>query len=402
MGTNKGVKEKRRRLPFLEPSRLPERGRVTAVRNPVIRAPQATDLSAPVGTVMRPTLTVEIIDSLARGAQTLRENATAVLPVVDEQGRLVGALSSAGLARALAEMNEPTDAVGPFAEPIETLAPYATAAEALRRGEDGRTRVVVDDAGRPVGLVSALELWPRYRKPERPAVIGGMATPFGVYLTSGNVSAGAPWWGLMATGAAMFLMLVAGQVVATFAMEHGLPVAAAPYLAGALFFLFMRLVPLSGIHGAEHQVVNAIEREETLTLDLVRRMPLVHPRCGTNLMVGLSIFSAVFFTEWYPDQEVRLLPAAILGFVFAMPLGSIVQRYVTTRRPSDRQLQDAIRAGEELLRRNSTARQSRANPFQRIWNMGLLQVMAGATSMVALLAALRAATGWHWLPDLTR
>jgi hypothetical protein len=99
---------------------------------------------------------------------------------------------------------------------------------------------VVDDAQRPVGLVSALELWPRHRKPERPAVVGGMATPFGVYLTSGNVSAGAPWWGLMATGAAMFLMLVTGEIVASLAASQGLPVAAEPYLAGALFFLFMR------------------------------------------------------------------------------------------------------------------------------------------------------------------
>lgn len=373
----------------------------TAVLNPLIRAPQATDLAAPVGTFMRPTLTVEAGDSLARGAQTLRENG-GVLPVVDEGGVLRGLLTDAGLARALAEASEPTDAVGPFASAAETIAPYATAAESLRRGEDGRVLVVVDDARRPVGLISAVDLWPRRRTPPRPAMVGGMATPFGVYLTTGSVSAGAPWWALMATGAAMFGVLLVASIVSDLAGRHGMPAVCVPWLTFGLFFLSMRLVPLSGVHGAEHQVVNAIEREEILAPEVVRRMPLVHPRCGTNLMVGLSIFSSIFFTEWYPDQQVRLLPAVILGVVFARPLGSLVQKFVTTKRPTDRQLRGAIQAGSDLLHANATARYASVNPLRRIWCMGLLQVMSGAVVVLGLVTLVKWATHWSWLSDLSR
>lgn len=351
---------------------------------------------------MRPTLTIETVDSLARAAQALRDNGATILPVVDEGGRLQGVLTDAGLARALAEMSEPTDAVASYTEMAETMPPYATAADALRRGEDGRTRVVVDDAERPVGLISAVDLWPRRRTMPRPAMVGGMATPFGVYLTSGNVSAGAPWWALMATGAAMFGMVVSGAVLAEYFGQHGLSDTAIPYVGAGLFFLFMRLVPLSGIHGAEHKVVNAIEREEPLSLDVVRRMPIVHPRCGTNLMVGLSIFLGAFSYRWTDADELRAIVGLLLGAIFAIPLGAYVQRFVTTRRPTDRQLANAIRAGEALLQRNATSRFARATPFHRIWNMGLLQVMAGATLMATLFAAIRTATGWTWLPDLTQ
>ncbi len=389
--------------PVLEPLALLERGKANAVRNPLIRAPQAADLAAPVGTVMRPTLTVETVDSLARAAGTFRENGASLLPVV-EDGRLVGVLTNVGLARALGEASEPTDAVGDFLESTEILPPYATAAEALRRGEDGRTMVVADDAGRVVGLVSAVDLWPRVRVLPKPAMVGGMATPFGVYLTTGNVAAGAPWWGLMATGAAMFAMLITGQTLAEQAVRAGFPAVGVHPLTFGIFFLLMRLVPLSGTHGAEHMVVNAIEREETLSLSTVRRMPLVHPRCGTNLMVGVSIFSAVLFlglSDKISQEEIglRILPAVVLGVVFARPLGSIVQRFVTTKRPTDRQLEGAIQAGRELLERNATASYAASNPFRRIWSMGLLQVMSGALLLAVLIDTLHRATGWTWLPQ---
>jgi CBS domain-containing protein len=392
-------------------------GKATTVRNPLIRAPQATNLSAPVGSVMRPTLTVETVDSLARGASLFRENGASILPVVDGEGRLVGVLSDASLARALAETSEPTDAVGPYAEPAETLEPYATAAEALRRGEDGRTRVVVDDSGRVVGLVSAVDLWPRRRVPPKPSTVGGMATPFGVYLTTGNVSAGAPWWALMTTGAAMLGMLIVGTMIAKAAVDAGLPAAAELPITYLCFLGLLRLSPLSGTHGAEHQVVHAIEREESLTPDVVRRMPRVHPRCGTNVATGISILLAGLFLgvgsniqsnelaskalSTIEDQiSFRALPALIVAVIFARPLGGILQQFIMTKPASDAQMNGAIRAGEELLTRHATARMAAANPFQRIWNMGFLQVIAGAFLAASVIAGIKWATGFTWLPEV--
>jgi hypothetical protein len=350
---------------------------------------------------MRGTLTVEAVDSLVRAAKIFRENGATVLPVVDGAQRLQGILTNASLARALAEASEATDAVANYVEPAETIAPYHTAAEALRQSEDGRTRVVIDDAGRVVGLVSAVDLWPRRRVLPRPSTVGGMATPFGVYLTTGSVSAGAPWWALMATGASMFAMMSAG-----LAVSDGLskvwpktPNSVWLLVTAVVFFVLMRIAPLSGTHGAEHQVVHAIEREEPLTADVVRRMPLVHPRCGTNLIVGLAIFLTL-------QNMKELVPyggtvvALLVAMVFAMPLGSLAQRYITTRQPSEKQLAGAIRAGEELLHRNAEAAYSTAKPFRRIWSMGLLQVMAGAYLMIGLLWLIKLLTKASWIPDL--
>ena len=379
--------------------------RATAVRNPLIRAPQTTNLSAPVGSVMRPTLTVETVDSLARGASLFRENGASVLPVVDGEGRLQGVLTDSSLARALAESSEPTDAVGPYAEPAETLEPYATAAEALRRGEDGLTRVVVDDSGRVVGLVSAVDLWPRRRVPPRPSTIGGMATPFGVYITTGNVSAGAPWWALMTTGAAMLGMLMIGTIAAQQAALLGLPATTDVPITAIVFLALLRLSPLSGTHGAEHQVVHAIEREESLAASVVRRMPRVHPRCGTNIATGISIFLAILFWGLGENADknalaIRALPALVLAAISARPIGGILQQFVMTKRPTDAQMNGAIAAADALLTKHATARRAIANPIQRIWNMGFLQVIAGSFLATIVVQGIRLATGFTWIPDL--
>ncbi|RYG25228.1 DUF1385 domain-containing protein [bacterium] len=228
-----------------------------------------------------------------------------------------------------------------------------------------------------------------------------MATPFGVYLTTGNVSGGAPWWALMATGASMFAMMAAG-IGATVGLSQIWPKTPDyvwTIVQVAVFLALMRLAPLSGTHGAEHQVVHAIEREEALTPSVVRRMPLVHPRCGTNLIVGVAIFLSLQSIKALEPYGGTML-ALLIALVFTMPLGALAQRYITTRRPNEKQLAGAIKAGEELLLRNAESPYTNANPFRRIWSMGLLQVMAGAYLTLGLLWLLKQLTGAAWLPDI--
>ena len=197
----------------------------------------------------------------------------------------------------------------------------------------------------------------------------------------------------------MLSMVLAGVVVATFAHDHGLPFGAQYYLAGAVFFALMRLAPLSGVHGAEHQVVHAIERGEALVPTIVRRMPLVHPRCGTNLMVGLTLFLVVSTLPGI-GTETALLIGVLVAVAFAMPLGALAQRFITTKKPSEAQLASAILAGEALLLANATARVAQPTPICKIWSMGILQVVAGATAASFIVAALKVATHASWLPDL--
>ena len=163
-------------------------------------------LSSPVRGLLRPTLKIDADDSLALASIRFRQNGSSVLPVVTDD-RLVGVITDSALAAALGSAVETTDPLADWVEPAETIFGYETGAEALRRCSSGKTLVVIDEQDRLLGLISAADLWPRRRPPIRPPHIGGMATPFGVYLTTGNVSGGAPKWALATTGAVMSVMM---------------------------------------------------------------------------------------------------------------------------------------------------------------------------------------------------
>lgn len=348
-------------------------------------------LAAPVSTLSRSTLQIESVDSLSLAAARFRQNGAAVLPVVRDT-RLVGVVTDAKLAEALGQGVEPTDAVADWLEQPQEILNFETGAEALRRLEGGGTMVVIDQDRRVLGLLSAADLWPRRRPQLRPPMVGGMATPFGVYLTTGAVSGGAPKWALVATGAAMYAMMWTALVTVGLSAEWldarhvpesylnvflGIGV---PLVAMAL----MRLVPLSGIHGAEHQVVHAIEREEELRPEVIRRMPRVHPRCGTNIATGAIIFLTLATWPWVDELTYRLVAAAIATAFLWRTVGSILQQYVTTKRPSDKQLEGGIRAGKMLLDQYAKARSTVPSVWQRIWNSGILHVIAGASATAGL------------------
>ena len=348
-----------------------------------------------VRTLARPTLSIEEFDSLALAAARVRANGTAILPVVRGE-RFLGIIDERQLGKALGAGVEPTDAVAEWVVPCETIQPFESGAEALRRTENGNTLVVVDADGRVGGLISAIDLWPKRRNVLRPPFIGGMATPFGVYLTTGNVSGGVPKWALVGTGVVMSLMMIVAMLAANYlcykASAMGvqtsiLNLIQAPTML-ILFMALMRISPLAGTHGAEHQVVHAMEREEDLLPRIIRRMPRVHPRCGTNLVAGAGIFCTVFFTEWIPSQEYRLLAAAIATVFLWRRVGGVLQQYVTTKRPSDSQLESGIKAGQMLLDRYATAPAMVPTVWQRIWNSGIFPLMAGALGTTLVVAPL--------------
>ncbi|RYG35325.1 DUF1385 domain-containing protein [bacterium] len=340
-------------------------------------------LSEPVLRFARPTLAVAPEDSLHRAAAALRDNGTDLLPLVIDE-KLRGAVTLAGLALALGEGREVGDAAETVSIEPPTIFGHASAAEALRALETTSTLVVIDADRRVLGVLTAADLYPRPLPRPRPAQIGGMATPFGVYLTNGVVSGGVPKWALAVTGAMMFTLLFIGDQVA---------MALAPALTGVsdsvasnlltatsifIFLVGLRLIPMSGVHGAEHMVVHAMEREEELKPEIVRRMPRVHPRCGTNIAAGASLFLGFFGASWIKEPELRLLVAALVTVMLWRPFGSFLQSYFTTRRPTDRQLASGIRAGEMLLEAHARSPRAKGSIPIRIWNSGMLQVMAGS------------------------
>ncbi len=124
-------------------------------------------------------------------------------------------------------------------------------------------------------------------------------------------------------------------------------------------------------HGAEHKVVMAYEAGLPLTVENARVQPRRHPRCGTSflmvvMIVAIVLFSIIRFDTLVENAAARiaLLPL-VAGLSFeviraaakkqsgplfrAMVLPGLLLQGITTREPSDDQLEVAIHALQESL-----------------------------------------------------
>lgn len=344
-------------------------------------------------------------DSLRRAAAEFRDSGLPALPVAEGHA-LSGMVTELDVARALAAGLSPNDPLGQdlLQRPV-IVGPAATGAEALRifASSHASVLVVVDDLGLVAGVLTPSDLVGPPRQSVRPRMVGGMATPFGVYLTNGVVSGGVGAMALASTGMLLFALFLAASFVAawpTEAIAKAFPAMAdslvQPISGALLFAIFlggMRAMPLAGIHAAEHMVVHAIERGEELVPEVVSRMPRVHPRCGTNIAAGATLFMGIANSSLVADNELRLLLAAIITLLFWRPLGTMLQFYVTTKPPSRAQIEGGIRAGRELLSAFERTGAVAAGPATRLWNSGLPQIMGGSL-LVSLIAEVIARTVW--------
>ncbi len=125
-------------------------------------------------------------------------------------------------------------------------------------------------------------------------------------------------------------------------------------------------------HGAEHKAIGAFESGEGLTIQNARQFSRIHPRCGTSFLIAVMVLSILLFSLipgswplWAKGlARIFLLPLiAGLGYEFIkysakqcgnrliqilMLPGLWLQR-LTTREPSDDQIEVAIRALNEAL-----------------------------------------------------
>jgi len=287
-----------------------------------------------------------------------------------------------------------------------TILPNAFLEEAREKFRTTRAPAlaVVDEEGVFVGLLPALALFSPAPVPVSPGVVGGLATPFGVYLTNGVVTGGVGAFALAATGALLFVFFTAAIMITMGGLSLwgkfvGLPLLelalsghgvgwerfVIDYLPAVLFLVFLRITPLAGMHAAEHMVVHAIERREPLTQETVQCMPRVHPRCGTNLAVGAMLFVWLAEKDWGSWKSMGLLIALLLTIIFWRRLGNFLQFIATTKKPTSRQIESAIKAGEELI--ENFKRSPRIVPSfgQKLLMSGLPFVMAGAFSAFLLL-----------------
>jgi uncharacterized protein YqhQ len=124
-------------------------------------------------------------------------------------------------------------------------------------------------------------------------------------------------------------------------------------------------------HGAEHMTIHALEAGDPLTTDSVRRYPTAHPRCGTEFLVVVIALSIIAFSlvgrqsiGVMVTSRILLIPViAAVGYellrlgarhrsnpiVKAIMWPGILVQMITTKRPSDDQIEVAIVSMEQAL-----------------------------------------------------
>lgn len=124
-------------------------------------------------------------------------------------------------------------------------------------------------------------------------------------------------------------------------------------------------------HGAEHMTIHALEHQDALTIDEVRKYPTAHPRCGTEFLVVVILLSILLFGFLGRDNPVVMVGGRILlipviaavGYeilrfgakhranplVKALMAPGILVQMITTKQPSDDQIEVAIVSMEQAL-----------------------------------------------------
>jgi uncharacterized protein YqhQ len=124
-------------------------------------------------------------------------------------------------------------------------------------------------------------------------------------------------------------------------------------------------------HGAEHKVVHTWESSEEITVENARKKTTLHPRCGTSfllfvMVVSIVVFSLFKFDAFWAIFLSRLVLVPLVsglsyelirlsasrcqrGFFRLLVLPGLALQRITTKEPSDDQLEISIRALKEAL-----------------------------------------------------
>lgn len=140
-------------------------------------------------------------------------------------------------------------------------------------------------------------------------------------------------------------------------------------------------------HGAEHMTIHALEHDDPLTIEQIRKYPTAHPRCGTEFLVVFILVSIILFSL-LAGQNIVI---SILGRVLLIPVVAAVSyevlrwgakrrdnwavrwlflpgiwlQAITTKQPDDSMIEIAIASMQEALAANGeTAPQGSWDPVR--------------------------------------
>jgi CBS domain-containing protein len=270
---------------------------------------------------------------------------------------------------------------------------------------DSAALPVMDAEGHYLGLISRSDVVAALGENIRPPVVGGMATPLGVWLTDGRLTGGAPPLGLFLSGLVLATCYFAAHLIVLFALAAMNSSWAAQFYSGrvgldsggggtfdllvtgaqgVLFLLALRLTPMAGIHAAEHQTVWAIERGLPLIPEVVEQMPRAHPRCGTNIMALVGL--VMIWLQHLPSfDSTAILFSLIFTFFFWRQFGTALQEHFTTRPATRGQLESGIKAGREIMEKYQSQPHLPAPFIFRLLNSGMVYSFGGMILGMSIL-----------------
>lgn len=346
-------------------------------------------------------------DGLTKVATIFQMAQTPALPVVD-QGRFAGLISEESV---LSYVSAEGDEVASVRDLMNSNPPCANIYITIRQAAEIMNRVqaealpVIDEFGVLYGIAFRSDVVAAMLDVIRPPTVAGMATPLGVRLTTGGVTAGAGNLGLYLAGVALMVMMELARGTIWFTMFlgdklfhlHLLAMYASPQISRytqldlvhileplfqlLLLLIFLRFSPMSAYHAAEHQVVHAIENGEPLVPEAVSRMPRAHPRCGTNLMIAAMIF---LLSSALLGSETGVVVGLVLVLTGWRRPGQFVQQYFTTKPAGPKYLENGIKVGQELMEKYRHQPYIPTSVGNRIWSMGFPQILLGFAT-VALI-----------------
>ena len=154
-------------------------------------------------------------------------------------------------------------------------------------------------------------------------------------------------------------------------------------------------------HGAEHMTIHALEHDDPLTIENIRRYPTAHPRCGTEFLVVFVIVSILLFSLLAGQS----LIVSIAGRILLIPVIAAVSyellrfgarhranrlvrwifmpgiwlQLITTKQPDDDMIEVAVASMREALTiSGDDAPEGSLDPERRPMDLGSAAAATGA------------------------
>lgn len=128
-------------------------------------------------------------------------------------------------------------------------------------------------------------------------------------------------------------------------------------------------------HGAEHKTIACYEAELPLTVENIRKQTRFHPRCGTSFLLIVVLLN-IFVNMFLPYGSANMLLRFCLQLLLLAPIASVSYeliklagrydnlftkiisapglwlQHITTKEPTDKQIEVAIAAMEKVIPEN--------------------------------------------------